>query len=206
MGERSRRQVLHGISAISLPVLAGCGDSSNTTPAGPTSSTDTVGTTKTDVVPDGAVNTPSLADCDPSDVPDPTQAAGDLKPKTYPEYPDNFEKSEIKKYAVSFEKSYRNNKFLTESPNEYDELTIHSGIEAISEHEQSYLMRIEGTVLFSDEKQPTESTATRYPSGRSPFVTWFYCDEDFVLRDGRDRGYTDSLEPNFENAEILVCP
>ena len=202
----SRREVLHIISAASLPVVSGCGNNGDDTPTQSGNTITTVESINTETDAEGAVNEPTLTDCEPSELPQSSQTQGGLQPKSYPEYPNSFEKDDLKDYAISFENSYRNNKFLANYPQEYDELTIQSGIEKISETEQGYQMRIEGILLFSDEKQPTKSTATPYPSGRIPFVTWFYFDEDFVLRDGRDTGYTKSLEPDFKYAEAIVCP
>jgi hypothetical protein len=202
----SRREVLHIISAASLPVVSGCGNNGDTTPTQSGNTITTVESTNTETDAEETVNEPTLTDCEPSELPQPSQTQGNLQPKSYPEYPNSFEKDDLKDYAISFENSYRNNKFLTNSPQEYDELIIQSGIEKISEIKQGYQMRIEGTLLFSDVKQPAKSTATSYPSGRVPFVTWFYFDEDFVLRDGRDTGYTKSLEPDFKYAEVIVCP
>ena len=201
----SRREVLRIISVASLPVVSGCGNNGDNTPTQSGNTITTVESTNTETDAEGTVNEPTLTDCEPSELPQPSQTQGDLQPKSYPEYPNSFEKDDLKDYAISFENSYRNNEFLTNYPQEYEQLIIQSGIEKISEIKQGYQVRIEGTFLFSDEKQPTKSTATPYPSGRAPFVTWFYFDEDFVLRDGRDTGYTESLEPDFKYAEVIVC-
>ena len=202
----SRREALHLISVVSFPVVSGCGNNGDNTPTQSGNTITIVESTNTETDVEETVHEPALTDCEPSELSQPSQTQGDLRSKSYLEYPNSFEKDDLKDYAISSENSYRNSIFLTNFPQKYDELTIQSGIEKISEIKQGYQMRIEGTPLFSDEKQPTKSTATSYPSSRASFVAWFCFDEDFVLRDGRDTGYTKSLEPDFKNAEVTVCP
>lgn len=176
------------------------------TPTGPERSPDTGGSPNTGTAAEEPVNTPSLRNCERTELPKPSRTDGGLQPRSYPEYPGSFNRSELEEYATSFEKSYRHNDFLRTSPAEYDELTVRSGVADVSETGRKFQMRVEGTILFSDEERTTDSTATPYPSGRAPFVAWFLFDEEFALRDGRDTGYTDDLAPDFSNADVIVCP
>lgn len=188
--KQSRRAFLHsGWVAVTIGVT-GCSQLTGNSPDSKESPT----------------NDPSKIECKVTEFPQPTPTKEGLRPKEYPEYPNELSEDSTARFAEQFEEAYQYNQFLTDLfPEGTDELHIIGGVPewGIREHESGYLVGVQGQVKSADTHHPANSTKTAAPSGTRPFGTWYQCTTTQALRLNDGDGIQKSEEPNMDVATVI---
>lgn len=184
MSPHTRRGFLR-IGSIALAASAGCVSDPTTRPA--------------------TLETPPPGECDPRDLPKPDPTDEGLEPASYPSYPRNLDRGAAASFAEAFERAVRRNEFVAANAGAgYDELQVQLGAERTGRREVGYVVGVDGTLLFADERQPDGATGSPYPSGRAPFAAQYLLADRFALREGFD-GDLPEDDPDFAGAEVVAC-
>lgn len=212
MAPLSRRRALEGCVS-SLPVLlAGCTrvdslDGPSAVTDSPTSESSTPTSALAGTTTDSyGIETPVPGECEAFQPPMPTPTPEGQDPESYPTYPSTLAETTAETFAEEYEYAYRFNEFVTEKASRgYDELQVPLGAVRTIAHRDSFVVRVDGELLFADSEQP-EDAGTPAPTGEQPFVTWFYLSDRVGLRKGANRGLPEDAQPDFTTTEVIACP
>lgn len=206
MPKDTRRTVVAAVGSVLVTGLAGCLSSSDadTTEAPPSTTEQPTAASPTETRSEPSttdselrITTPASGQCNPVDPPRPASTPDGIAAESYPEFSGATSAAESSRFAVSYERAFQYNQYLSAySYADIERVSVQNLHDATATHYRG------GFLVAVDGELDTSRDGLAEDFG---FGAWYYLTERFALRHATGGTITDDRPETFSPSQVVGC-